>query len=150
MLESLHRRLSMVIALGLMLDIIFPWTHPNGLAETTTMVVRTLVMRTNLLISAWGDIACSYANSSMTHCHSIYLCVTASDWVPVLYFRIFECAIYVPIAPPQCSMMGPYKRMGNYVGFETPTIVRHLMPLLGDLLTARFADVTLRRQSSSR
>ena len=55
MLESLHRRLSMVIALGLMLDIIFPWTHPIGLAETTTMVVRTLVMRTNLPISAWGD-----------------------------------------------------------------------------------------------
>ena len=39
--------------MGLMLDITFPCTHPIGLAETTTMVVRTLVMRTNLLTSAW-------------------------------------------------------------------------------------------------
>ena len=36
-------------------------------------------------------------------------------------------------------MMGPYRQMGNYVGFETPTIVHHLMPLQGDLITARFA-----------
>ena len=43
------------------------------------------------------------------------------------------------IAPPQRTMIGPYKRMGNLVGFETPTIIRHLMPLQGDLITARFA-----------
>jgi hypothetical protein len=55
MLVSIHRRFSMVIAKGVMLDITFPYTHLNGLVEITTMVVQTLAMRTNLFISAWGD-----------------------------------------------------------------------------------------------
>ena len=36
-------------------------------------------------------------------------------------------------------MMGLYRQIANYVGFETPIIVRHLMPLPGDLITAGFA-----------
>ena len=46
----------------------------------------------------------------------------------------------MPIAPPQRSMMGPYRRMGKYVRFEIPTIISHLMPLLGDLFNACLAD----------
>ncbi|KAK9910278.1 hypothetical protein M0R45_034246 [Rubus argutus] len=36
--------------------------------------------------------------------------------------------------------MGPQRRMGIYVGFESPTIIRYVEPLTGDLFTARFAD----------
>ena len=36
--------------------------------------------------------------------------------------------------------MGPQRRLGIYVGFETPSIIRYLEPLTGDVFTARFAD----------
>ncbi|XP_057248922.1 uncharacterized protein LOC130590486 [Beta vulgaris subsp. vulgaris] len=36
--------------------------------------------------------------------------------------------------------MGPQRRLGIYVGFESPSIIRYLEPLTGDLFTARFAD----------
>ncbi|KAM1442603.1 hypothetical protein ACFX1T_010164 [Malus domestica] len=36
--------------------------------------------------------------------------------------------------------MGPQRRMGIYVGYDSPSIIRYLEPLTGDLFTARFAD----------
>ena len=93
MLESLHRRLSMVIALGLMLDIIFPWTHPIDLAETTTIIVRTLVIRTNLLISAWGD-AISHAQPTATQSTSALQFVTGYKYCTYAYLSVpFMCQL---------------------------------------------------------
>ena len=36
--------------------------------------------------------------------------------------------------------MGPQRRMGIYVGYESPSIVTYLEPSTGDLFTARFDD----------
>ncbi|XP_058733845.1 uncharacterized protein LOC131605515 [Vicia villosa] len=36
--------------------------------------------------------------------------------------------------------MGPQRRMGIYVGYESPSIIKYLEPTTGDLFTARFAD----------
>jgi hypothetical protein len=36
--------------------------------------------------------------------------------------------------------MGPHRRMGIYVGFQSPSILKYLEPLTDDLFTARFAD----------
>ena len=36
--------------------------------------------------------------------------------------------------------MGSQRRLGIYVGFESPSIIRYLEPLTGDMFTARFAD----------
>ncbi|KAK6146339.1 hypothetical protein DH2020_020208 [Rehmannia glutinosa] len=36
--------------------------------------------------------------------------------------------------------MGPQRRLGIYVGFDSPSIVRYLEPMTGDLFTARFVD----------
>lgn len=58
----------------------------------------------------------------------------------ISHLRIFGCAMYVPIAPPQRTKMGPQRRLGIYVGYETSTIIRYLEPLTGDVFTARFAD----------
>ena len=58
----------------------------------------------------------------------------------IFHLKIFGCAIYVPIAPPQRTKMGPQRRFGIYVGFETPSIIRYLEPLTGDVFTACFAD----------
>ena len=46
----------------------------------------------------------------------------------ISHFRIFGCAIYVPIAPPHCT----------YVGFDSPSIIRYLEPSTGDVFKTRF------------
>ncbi|GJW81459.1 retrovirus-related pol polyprotein from transposon TNT 1-94, partial [Tanacetum coccineum] len=56
------------------------------------------------------------------------------------HLRIFGCAVYVLIAPPQRTKMGPQRRLGIYVGYETSSIIRYIKPLTGDLFTTRFAD----------
>ena len=36
--------------------------------------------------------------------------------------------------------MGPQRRLGIYVRFESPSIIKYLEPLTSDIFTARFAD----------
>ena len=36
--------------------------------------------------------------------------------------------------------MGPQRRLDIYVGYDSPSIIRYLEPLTGDVFTARFAD----------
>ena len=39
--------------------------------------------------------------------------------------------------------MGPHRKLGVYVGYETPSIIKYLEPKTGDLFTARYADSIL-------
>jgi hypothetical protein len=52
----------------------------------------------------------------------------------------FGSAIYVPIAPPQRTKMGPQCRLGIYIGFDSPSIIRYLEPLIGDVFKSHFED----------
>jgi hypothetical protein len=36
--------------------------------------------------------------------------------------------------------MGPHRKLGIYVGYSSPSIIKYLEPLTGDLFTARFAN----------
>ena len=58
----------------------------------------------------------------------------------ISHIRIFECAVYVIIAPPQCTKMGYQRKLGIYIEFESPYIIEYLEPLMGDLFMANFAD----------
>ena len=58
----------------------------------------------------------------------------------IAHLGIFGCVVYVPVAPPQRTKMGPQRRLGIYVGFDSPSIIRYLEPLTGDLFTVRFVD----------
>ena len=58
----------------------------------------------------------------------------------ISHLRIFGCAVYVPIAPTQRTKMGPQRRLGVYVGFDSPSIIRYLEPLTGDVFTVRFTN----------
>ena len=48
--------------------------------------------------------------------------------------------VYVPIGPSQCTKMSHQRRLGIYVGLESPSIIKYLNPLKRDLFTARFAN----------
>ena len=58
----------------------------------------------------------------------------------ISHLQIFGCAVYVLITPTQRTKMGSQRRLGIYVGFDSPSIIRYLEPLTGDVFTARFAD----------
>ena len=36
----------------------------------------------------------------------------------IAHLQIFGCAVYVHVAPPQRTKMGPQRRLGIYVGFD--------------------------------
>ena len=57
----------------------------------------------------------------------------------LLIFEFLD-VLHVPVAPPQRTKMGPQIRLGIYVGFDSPSVIRYLEPMTGDLFTTRFAD----------
>ena len=58
----------------------------------------------------------------------------------ISHLRIFGCAVYVPIAPTQRTKMGPQRRIGIYVGFDSLSIIKYLEPMTRDVFRARFAN----------
>ena len=48
------------------------------------------------------------------------------------HLLIFGCIVYVPISPTQYTKMDPQWRLGIYVSFDSPSIIRYLEPLIGD------------------
>ena len=120
----------------------------NGLVESfikrLQLIARPILMRTKLPISACGY-AIMHAAALVRIRPTTYQKYSPSQLVfgqepNITHLRIFGCAVYVPIAPPQRTKMGPQRRLGIYVGFESPSIIKYLEPLTGDIFTARFAD----------
>ncbi|KAL7613548.1 uncharacterized protein LOC128132495 [Lactuca sativa] len=91
----------------------------NGLVESLIkrlqLIARPLIMRTKLHL-------------------------TFGQEPNISHLRIFECAVYVPIAPPKSTKMGRQRRLGIYVGFELVSIIRYLEPLTGDVFTTHLVD----------
>jgi hypothetical protein len=58
----------------------------------------------------------------------------------IFHFRIFGYAVYVPIAQPQRTKMRLQRRLGIYIGFDSPSIIRYLEPLTSDIFKARFKN----------
>jgi hypothetical protein len=56
------------------------------------------------------------------------------------HLKIFGCVVYVPISLPQRTKMEPQRRLRIYIIFHSPSIIKYLEPLIGDIFTARFAD----------
>ncbi|CAN1250021.1 Copia protein [Linum perenne] len=133
------------------IDVEHPVAHvhtQNGLAESLIkrlqLIARPLLMKTNLSTSCWGHAilhAASLIRIRPTSYHEISPLQSVVGQEPnISHLRIFGCAVYIPIAPPQRTKMGPQRRLGIYVGYESPSIIKYLEPLTGDLFTARFAD----------
>ena len=53
-------------------------------------------------------------------------------------------------APPQRTKFGPKRRLGIYVGFKSPSIIKYLKPLTCDILLHVLRTAILMRQSSRR
>ena len=137
------------MSVGVEVEHLVPHVHTqNSLAEAfikrLQMIARSLVIRTKLPIAAWGHAILHAAKlvrlrPVATQPYSALQLVTGYE-PDISHMRIFGCAVYVPISPPLRTKMGPQRRMGIYVGYDSPSIIRYLEPLTGDLFTARFAD----------
>ena len=120
----------------------------NSLAESfikrLQLIARPLLMRTKLPTSAWGHAilhAVALIRIRTTNYHEFSpLQLVFGRELNISHLRIFGCAVYVPITPPQRTKMGPQRRLGIYVGYESPSIIKYLETSTGDLFTARFAD----------
>ena len=120
----------------------------NGLAESLIkrlqIIAQPLLMKSKLLVSTWGHAilhAASLVHIRPTDYHKFsQLQLVLGQQPNIFHLRTFGCAIYVPITPPQCTKMGPQCRLGIYTGFDSPSIIRYLEPLIGDVFKARFED----------
>ncbi|KAM2891650.1 hypothetical protein COP2_009915 [Malus domestica] len=137
------------MTLGIDVEHPVPHVHTqNGLAEALIkrlqLIARTLLMKTKLPVSAWGHAilhAASLVRLRPIANHQYFsIQLVFGHQLNISHLRVFGCAVYVPITPPQCTKMGPQHRLGIYVGFDSPYIFRYLEPLTGDMFTACFAD----------
>ena len=120
----------------------------NGLAESLIkrlkLIARPLLMKANLPMTTWGYAILHAAvliriRPTSYHKYSPLQLVFGQQ-PNISHLRIFGCAVYVPIPPPKRTMMGPQRRLGIYVGYDSPSIIKYLEPSTCDLFTARFAD----------
>ena len=120
----------------------------NGLAESfikrIQLIARLVLMRAKLPISTWGHAilhAAAQIRIKRISYHEFSPLQLVHGREPnISHLRIFRCAVYIPITPPHRTKMGPQRRLGIYVGYESSFIIKYLEPSTGDLFTARFAD----------
>ena len=119
----------------------------NGLAESfinrLPLIASALLIKTKLANSTQGHAilrASTFlrARSTAYHKYSASQLVTGQE-PDIFHLRIFCYVVYVPIAPPQRTKMGPQRRLGIYVGFEFPSIIKYHEPMTEDSFTTRFA-----------
>ena len=137
------------MALGIQVQHSVPYVHTqNGLAESLIkrikLVARPLLMNCSLPTSCWGHAVLHSADllqlRPTAYHDSSPLELVRGDPPRISHLRKFGCAVYIPISPPQRTSMGPHRKLGIYVGYQSPSIIKYLEPLTGDLFTARFAD----------
>jgi hypothetical protein len=126
-----------------------PYVHTqNCLAESLIkrfkLIARPLLQGCNLSTSCWGH-AVLHAADLVQLCLTAYhttspIQLVRGDQPSISHLWKFGCAVYTSICPPKRTPMGPHRRMGIYVGYQSPSILKYLEPLTGDLFIARFTD----------
>nr|ABA98007.1 retrotransposon protein, putative, Ty1-copia subclass [Oryza sativa Japonica Group] len=80
-----------------------------------------------------SDFVCTACATGKLILRPSYLKIRAE---PLKFLERIQGDICGPIVPKS----GPFRKVGIYVGFKSPLIIKYLEPLTGDLFTARFAD----------
>ena len=121
----------------------------NGLAESfikrLQLVARPLLLKTKLPLSAWGHVIIIHAANLIclrpTANHDLSPLQLAKGYQPnISHLQVFGCTVYVPIALTHRPKLGPQRRLGIYVGFQSTSILNYIEPLTGEVFTARFED----------
>jgi hypothetical protein len=120
-----------------------PYVHTqNDLAESLIkrikLIARPLLHNCNLPITCWGHMVLLavdliYHSTSLLH-------LVHGNAPSISYLRKFGCTVYAPISLLKHISMGPHRKLGIYVGYRSPSIIKYLEPLTEDLLSARYTN----------
>jgi hypothetical protein len=137
------------MALGIQVQHSVPYVHTqNGLAKSLMkrikLISRPLLMNCKLSSSCWGHATLHAADLIQlrpTAYHSTSPIQMVHGNPPsISHLHKLGCCVYIPISPPQRTAMSLDRKVGIYVGFQSPSIIKYLEPLIGDLFTAHFTD----------
>jgi hypothetical protein len=137
------------MAQGIEVQHSIPYVHTqNGLAEflikRIKLVVRALLQDCNLPTPCWGHTVLHAADivqlRPTTYHTTSTLQLVHENQPSISHLWKFGCDVDTPISPPKRTSMGPHRKLGIYVGYQSPSIIKYLEPLTGDLFTTRFAD----------
>ena len=101
-------------------------------------------MKSKFPVSAWGYVILHVVSLVLirpTAYHKFSsLQLVLGQQPNIFYLRTFGYAVYVPIAPLQHTKMDLQCRLGIYISFDSPSIIRYLEPLTGDVFKVCFED----------
>jgi hypothetical protein len=102
------------------------------------LIARSLLMRIKLIVSVWGH-AILHAPTLIyikpTSYHKFSPLQLVFDHEPnIFHIRIFGCAVYVSIYPQRINI-DPQRKLGKYIRFESPSIIKYLELLTNDSFT---------------
>jgi len=114
----------------------------ESLIKRLLLIARLLIMKIKLHISVWGQrilhaTILIHIRSSACHKYSQLELVFGLE-PNIFHLIIFDCVVYVSIAPPQRTKMGPQRRLRIYVGYETPSIIKYHEPQISDIFFCPF------------
>ena len=137
------------MALGIKVKHPVPYIHThNGLAKSMIkpikLIARSLLQHSDLPISCWRHVILHTVSliqiwPTAYHDYSPLQIVRGKE-PNISHLRIFECVVYVPISRPHCTSMGPQRKLGIYISYESPSILKYLEPITRDQFTARYAN----------
>jgi hypothetical protein len=138
------------VALEIEVQHFVPYVHTqNGLAESL-IIAKPLLQNCNLPTSCWGHAILHAGDLMQLHPTAYHttsqLQLVCGDPPSISHMQKFGCAVCVPISPPNHTSMGLHRKMGIYVGYLSPSIIKYLEPLTGDLLTAQYTGSTFNEE----
>ena len=137
------------MATGIELTYSVSYEHSqNGLAEAfikkIQLISRPLLIQVGLPSYFWGH--------AVLHAATLlrYRPTLMNDFSPlellsgqkpdVSDFRVFGCQVWVPIVEPKRITISHHRIEGVYIGFDSPSVIRYLIPSTGVLHKARFQN----------
>jgi hypothetical protein len=126
-----------------------PYVHTqNGLAESLInrikLITSSLLHNCNLPITCWGHTVLHAADliqlRPMAYHSASPLCLVRGNAPSISHMRKFGCVVYAPISPLQRTTMGPHRKMGIYMRYHCPSIIKYLDPMTRDLFMVRYTN----------
>ena len=122
--------------------------NQNGLAEAyikkLQMVARPLLLHAKLPATLWGHLVLHTA-ALLRLCPTLLNPITFQKLLigctpNISHLRIFASRVWVPRPEPLRQIISAHREDGVYMGFDSPSIIRYLVPSTGALLRARFQN----------
>ena len=128
----------------------------NGLAKSFIkrfqLIVRPFLMKLKPPISIWGHAILHVATvvriKLISYNNFSFLQLAYGQKPNISYLWIFGCAKYVSIALSQRTKMGSQRRLGIYVGYDSPSIIKYLEPMIVNIFTTCLPTIILMNQFS--